>query len=128
MSEKLKKSLEDGPHKLLKSIEGNWKGITRVWFEPGKLADESECSGTIRSVLNNMFALHEYSGSLEGKPIEGIAIYGCSLADNTLQSAWIDSFHNGTNITLKNKKNATSPFSVLASYGGAPARGGRTKI
>lgn len=128
MSEKLKKSLENGPHKLLKSIEGNWKGITRVWFEPRKLADESECRGTIRSVLNNMFALHEYSGSLEGKPIEGIAIYGCSLADHTLQSAWIDSFHNGTNIMFSTNKNETSPFSVLASYGGEPAWGWRTKI
>ncbi|HMT29863.1 MAG TPA: DUF1579 domain-containing protein [Bacteroidia bacterium] len=128
MSEKFEKSLLDGTHHFLKSLEGNWRGITKVWFEPGKLADESPCSGTMKSVLGGRFILHEYQGSLEGKPIEGIAIIGCSLCDDKLQTAWVDSFHNGTAIMFSQNNTNASPYSVLAHYAGEPAWGWRTVI
>jgi len=129
MSQKLEQSLKDGMHQFLKSLEGKYKGITRVWFEPGENpSDESECSGTLRSVLNDMFLLHEYRGSLQGKPIEGIAIYGCSLGDNKLQTAWIDSFHNGTSIMFSENNKTDGPYSVLGHYGAEPRWGWRTEI
>jgi hypothetical protein len=75
-----------------------------------------------------MFALHEYSGSLEGKPIEGIAIYGCSLADTRFNRPGSIVSITAQNIMFSTNKNETSPFSVLASYGGEPAWGWRTKL
>ena len=30
------------PKELLKSLVGSWEGTCQTWFEPGKLADESE--------------------------------------------------------------------------------------
>jgi hypothetical protein len=48
----------------------------RTWFEPDKLADESPWQGSIRRVLGGRFALHEYRGSLQGEPLEGLVVYG----------------------------------------------------
>ena len=128
MSEKFKASLQNGQHAFLKSLEGNYKGITKVWFEPGVLGDESPCTGTLKPVLGNRFLLHEYSGSLQGNPVEGIAIYGCSLGDEKLQTAWVDSFHNGTAIMFSENNETTNGFSVLGHYGKEPRWGWRTVI
>ena len=128
MSVKFEASLKDGMHHFLKSLEGNYEGVTKVWFEPDKLADESRCTGSLRSILGGRFLLHEYQGTLEGKPIEGLAIIGCSLGDNKLQTAWIDSFHNGTAIMFSQNNTTAAPYSVLAHYAGEPAWGWRTEI
>lgn len=128
MSVKFEASLKDGMHHFLKSLEGNYEGSTKVWFEPDKLADESPCKGTMRSILGGRFLMHEYTGSLEGKPIEGVAIIGCSLGDGKLQTAWIDSFHNGTAIMFSQNNTISDSYSVLAQYGGEPAWGWRTEI
>ncbi len=115
MSEKFKTSLAEGNHAFLTSLEGNWKGTTKVWFEPGVLADESPCEGTIKIVLGGRFVMHEYTGSLEQKPVEGIALYGYSIANQEWQAAWIDSFHNGTNIMFSTGKNNSLPFSTTTT-------------
>ena len=128
MSQKFENSLANGMHQELKSFEGKWKGTTKVWYEPGKLADESPCEGTMKSILDGRFLLHEYKGSLEGKPIEGIAIYGYSIGDEKLQCAWVDSFHNGTAIMFSENSETKSPFSVLGGYGAEPRWGWRTVI
>ena len=128
MSQKFETSLESGMHHFLKSLEGSYKGVTKVWFEPGAPSDESFCAGSLRSVLDGRFLLHEYEGSLQGKPIQGIAIYGCSLGDNKLQTAWIDSFHNGTAIMFSENENIADPYSVLGHYGNEPRWGWRTVI
>lgn len=98
MSDKLEQSKKDGPHALLASMAGEWRGVARTWFEPGKLADESPIAGSTRLVLNGMFLLHEYEGTLQGAPMKGIAIIGYSLAEQQWQVSWIDSVHNGTRI------------------------------
>ncbi len=38
-----------------------------------------QCKAKIKSLLDGRFVIHEYIGSLEGKPFEGIAIYGYSF-------------------------------------------------
>ena len=128
MSEKLNKSLENGTHRFLNDLTGKYKGITNVWFEPGILADTSECSGEIRPVLDGKFVLHEYHASIQGKPLEGIAIYGCSLGDEKLQSAWVDTFHNGTAIMFSENELNPGGYSVLGQYGKEPKWGWRTQI
>ena len=50
---KLEASLESGMHKKLQSLTGNWEGITKTWFEPGVLADESPVKGAIRPLLGS---------------------------------------------------------------------------
>lgn len=111
-------SLESGAHQILQTLIGNWEGMTKTWFEPNVIADESPIKGTIRSILGGRFIMHEYRGSLNGESFEGMAIYGFDIQNETFQSSWIDSFHMGTGIMLSSGIPIANGFSVLGSYGG----------
>lgn len=113
---KFSDSISSGVHKWYKELEGKWKGTAKTWFEPGKLADESPVEGTIRSVLGGRFIVHEYSGAIDGKPLEGIAIYGYDCMTGRYQSAWIDSFHMGTAIMLSESKMGSSSADLMGYY------------
>jgi len=116
MADKFETSKSSGVHAQLARLEGSWEGMTRVWFEPDKVEDESPMKGTMRLVLGGRFILHEYQGSFGGKPLEGIAIYGYHLALGKYQCAWVDSYHNGTAIMLSESKREADVFSMLGSY------------
>ncbi|MFZ1699927.1 MAG: DUF1579 domain-containing protein [Pyrinomonadaceae bacterium] len=124
-------SKESGHHAQLANLAGEWSGMTRTWFEPDVIADESLMTGTIRSILDGRFVMHEYSGSLSEKPFEGVAIYGFDLATQKFQAAWADSFHMSTGIMFS-EGSPGSKFDVLGSYdaGGpdVPRWGWRTEI
>ena len=112
---KFEESLKSGAHSRLALLAGDWHGMTKTWFEPDQLADESPMTGSIRPVLAGRFMLHEYSGSLQGKPFDGIAIIGFDLATEKYQSAWIDSFHMSTAIMLSEGDDGER-FSAIGSY------------
>lgn len=113
-----------GPHHQLAQLIGKWEGITKTWFEPGKLADESPWRGTIRPILDGRFVIHEYEGSIENKPLRGVAIYGFSLERGKFQSAWVDSFHMGAAIMFSESPANPKNIFVLGHYddpsGGSP--------
>lgn len=116
MSEKFETSKTTGVHYQLSRLAGEWEGTTKTWFEPDKLGDESPVSGTMRLVLDGRFIMHEYKGSVGGKPFEGIALYGYHLGLGKFQSAWIDSFHNDTAIMFSEGKKGNKEFKMLGSY------------
>jgi len=95
------------------------------------VADESPMTGKMSAILNGRFIQHEYSGSMGGKPLEGVAIYGFDLATGKFQSAWADSFHMSTGIMFSEGAPGDK-YSVLGSYdaGGqdVPRWGWRTEI
>lgn len=112
-------SLESGPHSKLTALIGKWEGISRTWFEKDVLADESPVTGTITSILDGRFVLHQYHGAMQGKPLEGLAIIGYSLDNQQFQTAWIDSFHMGTGILFSEGPATAVGHAVLGSYGGS---------
>ena len=122
MTESLERSLEPGrAHHLLAQLVGTWEGTARTYFRPGVLGNESTIAGSIRPVLGGRFAVHEYESSMDGEPLQGIAVHGFDLARSVFVTAWIDSFHNGTGVMLSEAGgSAASGFSVLGSYGDDP--------
>lgn len=116
MSQKLESSLANGVHAQLNRLTGEWEGTTTVWFEPDKIADQSSVSGTMRPILDGRFILHEYKGSFGGKPLEGLAILGYHLETGKYQTAWTDSFHNGTAIMFSESGRHADHFNVMGSY------------
>lgn len=116
MSEKLETSKSSGVHHHLSKLEGEWEGITTTWFEPEKIADQSPIRGNMRLILDGRFIMHEYKGRFGDKPLEGIAIYGYHLGLGKFQSAWIDSFHNGTAIMFSEGNKGEDSFNMLGSY------------
>ncbi len=89
---KFGESIEGGIHARLSILVGEWSGSTKTWFEPDVIGDESPMVGSMKAILDGRFVMHEYSGSMAGKPFDGVAIYGFDLATNKFQSAWIDTF------------------------------------
>ena len=114
-----------GAHYRLAQLAGTWAGTARTWFEPDKLADASPITGTIRPALDGRFVIHEYRGSLQGKPLVGMAIHGYHIDFDRYETAWIDSFHCGTSILFSTgeRRDDDGPMSVLGHYavpGGEP--------
>lgn len=113
---KFQDSLHAGYHKKFADMCGNWKGTSRTWFEPDVLSDESSVEGKVYQALGGLFVIHEYTASLQGKEHSGLMIVGASFSEEKFQTAWIDSFHNGTNILFSEGKMEEGIYSVLGSY------------
>jgi hypothetical protein len=107
----------DGRDGILKRLVGSWQGSTRTWFEPDKLADESQARGRIRAVLDGRFVVHEYEGSMRGKPLMGMAILGYHVDVGRFTMAWVDSFHMGTaTMHAQGEPRGPDGFQVLGHY------------
>ncbi|HMQ80609.1 MAG TPA: DUF1579 domain-containing protein [Ignavibacteria bacterium] len=113
---KFSESIKEGVHKQLKELEGEWEGTAKTWFEPGVIGDESKMTGKIRSILGGRFIIHEYTGSMQGKTLEGITIYGFDCMRGVYQSVWVDSFHMGTAIMHSESSFGSEKLNVMGYY------------
>lgn len=113
MSDLEEKQIRD---KLFKPLIGNWKGTAKTWFKPDELGDTSEIKGSIKEILDGLFLLHEYEGSLMGQTMKGIAIYGFNTSKSQFECAWIDNQHQGSEIMLSKGNISQDTFSVLGHY------------
>lgn len=118
MKNKFQVSLEEGIHRRLNDLAGEWMGNMQTWLEPGKLEEETSIEGNIRTLLEGRFILHEYQTSFKGAPVAGMAIMGYSIDTAAYQCAWIDSFHTGTTIMFSEGGESAKLLSVLGSYSG----------
>lgn len=114
---KFEQSLEDGAHKQLQNLIGNWQGVTKTWFEKDVLADESSSEAQITSILGKRFISVDYQGSLDGKSFEGNMIIGFDIPYQRFTTSWVDSFHMGTQIMLSSGEATNNGFSVFGEYG-----------
>ena len=112
---KFENSKENGFHQKLARLVGEWQGMTKTWFEPDVLGDESPMTGKMSAILDGRFIVHEYVGSLRGKSFEGVAIFGFDLAANKFQAAWVDSFHMSTAIMFS-EGDAGDRFAATGTY------------
>ena len=108
------------PKDPLKSLVGSWEGTCRTWFEPGKLADESEVNGTIGPVLGGRFLRHEYAGTIQGKPRHGDEMIAFNTVTNRFQVSWVDDFHMNYAILFSEGDATARGFAVSGKYDVAP--------
>jgi hypothetical protein len=119
------------PHHFLSQLAGSWTGISRLWFEPDKLADESPVVGTIQLILDGRFALYLYQSSAQGEPQLGMFTFGYNTTLDRYEASWVDSFHNNTAIMFCTGSLTENGFFVLGSYpdpNGGPDWGWRTEV
>lgn len=83
----------DQPLELLAFLAGDWQGVCQTSFEEGVVTDESPWSGSISLKPSAKFAVHEYSGSLGGKPFSGVMTLAYNVLRSRWELAWTDSFH-----------------------------------
>ena len=108
------------PKELLKSLEGNWEGTVRTWFEPGKLEDESKIKGSIRPLLGGKFLRHEYDGTMKGKPRHGDETIAFNSVAKRFQISWFDSFHMNYAILFSEGEATERGFMVKGKYDTGP--------
>jgi hypothetical protein len=119
------------PHHFLSRLAGNWRGMSKLWLEPGKLADESPVVGTIQLLLEGRFALYLYQGSIEGEAQHGMFTFGYNTTLEQYETSWVDSFHTGTSIMFCTGREIENGFSITGSYPdptGGPDWGWRTEV
>ncbi len=101
---------------VLKTLLGTWKGNCRTWFEPGKLADESEVTGEFVAVLGGRFVRHTYQGTIQGKPRQGEELLAFNSVTKLFQSSWVDDFHMNYAIMFSQGPSTEQGFSVRGDY------------
>lgn len=104
------------PHHFLAKLVGNWRGTSKLWLEPGKLADEAPVVATIQLLLEGRFALYLYQGSIEGESQHGMFTFGYNTTLEKFEASWVDSFHTGTAIMFCIGAEKENGFSVTGSY------------
>lgn len=107
-------------HPQLAALVGKWQGMTCTWFQPDQLADESLWQAEFKLVLGGRFQLYTYQGSLQGEPLEGMALLGYNPQRKRYEMAWVDTFHNGSAIMFSHGGNSESPFNVLGGFPAGP--------
>nr|WP_309695635.1 DUF1579 domain-containing protein [Armatimonas sp.] len=108
------------PTDLLKSLVGSWEGTCRTWFESGKLADESQVSGTIRPLLGELFVRHEYEGTIQGKPRHGDETIAFNSLTKKFQVSWVDDFHMSYAMMFSEGDATANGFAVSGHYDVGP--------
>jgi len=119
------------PHHFLAQLAGNWRGTSKLWLEPDKLADEAPIVGTIQIILEGRFALFLYQSSIEGETQHGMFTFGYNTLLDRYETSWVDSFHNNTAIMFCTGREKENGFFVLGSYpdpSGGPDWGWRTEV
>lgn len=122
---------ESSPHHLLAQLAGHWRGTSKLWLEPDKLAGESPIVGTIQIVLDGRFALFLYQSSIEGEAQHGMFTFGYNTLLDRYEASWVDSFHSNTAIMFCTGNAKENGFFVRGSYpdpAGGPDWGWRTEV
>ena len=126
-----KSMLPGGQHHLLGQLSGDWEGLTRTWFQPGVLGDESLTRGQIRPALDGCYARYDYEGTLGGERMVGMMLFGYNFQKDRFEMLWVDNLHMGTGMMFSSGAAAPGGFSVLGSYPdpvGGPDWGWRTQV
>ncbi len=105
---------------IFNSLIGYWEGTCRTWFEPGKLADESEIKGEIAPILDERFLRHQYESTIQGKPRRGEELIALNSVTNTFQTSWVDDFHMSYAILFSEGKATERGFVVMGKYDVGP--------
>lgn len=101
---------------FLKMLIGKWEGTCRTWFEPGKLADESEVAGEFVEVLDGRFVRHTYEGTIQGKPRHGEELIAINSLTQSFQTSWVDDFHMNYAIMFSEGESTERGFEVQGEY------------
>lgn len=105
----------------LEALVGPWEGVSRTWFEPTTLADESPIQGSIRRIGVSRFLLHEYTSRFGDDPREGVEIIGLPEAGKAASAvtSWVDTFHMSTDVMLSRGNPVVADGSAVANVLGS---------
>jgi Protein of unknown function (DUF1579) len=101
---------------LFRQLAGTWQGDSQTWFEPDKLADQSQVRSQFSLVFNGRFLRHIYEGSMQGKPRKGEELIAFNAITGLYQVTWIDDFHMNYAILFSQGPARENGWDVLGQY------------
>lgn len=119
------------PIARLLPLAGVWRGVSRVWFERGKLEGENPVEGTFAVLHGDRFGEFTYHSSLQDKPLEGRLTMGYYPGRKRWEVVLIDSFHMGRGQLFSVGQSTETGFDVLGHYpdgADGPDWGWRTEL
>lgn len=91
MQEALRKATEIGPnHRRLDPLVGRYKVIAKYWKAPKGEPEVTTGTAEFSWILDGHYLMMKYNSTFEGKPFEGIGVFGYSNTKQEYQSAWAD--------------------------------------
>jgi hypothetical protein len=82
-------------HEHLTKEVGTWEGKSTIYM-PGSEAQTSECTMTVKPIMDGRFTQVEMKGEMPGMgPYEGFGIYGYDNVSKQFVSSWIDNHGTG---------------------------------
>jgi hypothetical protein len=79
------------PHEFLKTLEGNYTTVSRVWMDPKAPPAESSGKAIFKTVLGGRFLQQDYTGSMMNMPMTGMGLMGYDNYRHQYTSTWADS-------------------------------------
>ncbi len=104
------------PIARLTPLVGRWRGLSRVWFEPDVLADESPVEGEVTLRLDGRFVELDYTSAMQGKPLTGRLTMGYYPGRARWEVNLIDSFHMGRGQLFCTGDSTETGFRALGHY------------
>jgi len=77
------------------ACKGHWAGRYVLQDPTNNIADDSESSLSVVTVLFGRFVRMDYDWSYQGKPQEGSILIGRNPKSGEVTAHWIDTWHNG---------------------------------
>ena len=87
------------PHEFLKTLEGNYTTVTRVWMDPKAPPMQSEGKAVFKMVLGGRFLQQDFAGTMMERPMAGMGLIGYDNHRHQYTGIWTDTF-NTTILTM----------------------------
>ncbi len=82
-------------HEMLKSWNGNWKQETSTWEYPGAAPQLSKGTSVNEMILGGRYQKSTSTGTMMGKPFQGISTTSYDNAKKSFKMMWIDNVGTG---------------------------------
>ena len=80
------------PHHLaMKTLEGTWDAVVKVYMEPGKPPMESKAVEVNQLLPGGLWLQSEFKSEMMGTPFEGRGLFGYDPATRKHVGTWVDS-------------------------------------
>jgi hypothetical protein len=81
--------------KMIAKWDGKWKGDVSMWMQPGAAPMKSTSMTMNKMIMGGRYQESHHTGSMMGKPFEGLGTLGYDNARKILVSTWIDNMGTG---------------------------------
>lgn len=85
-------------HKMMAKSDGEWTGTVTQWMAPNTDPMKSECSASVKMIMDGRYQTTEMKSNMMGMPFEGLSTVAYDNIKKVFINTWIDNM--GTGLTV----------------------------